>query len=75
MTPYRPSCCGCCRSTASWGGEDQEVPVDVRVIAATHRDLAEMVQQSKFRADLFHRLNVLSIHIPRCVKDPQTSSL
>jgi len=45
-------------------GEDQEVPVNVRVIAATHRDLDEMVQQSKFRADLFHRLNVLSIHIP-----------
>ena len=45
-------------------GEDQEVPVDVRVIAATHRDLDEMVRQSKFRADLFHRLNVLSIHIP-----------
>lgn len=45
-------------------GEDQEVPVDVRVIAATNRDLEEMVQQRKFRADLFHRLNVLSIHIP-----------
>jgi transcriptional regulator with PAS, ATPase and Fis domain len=45
-------------------GEDQEVPVDVRVIAATHRDLDEMVRQRKFRADLFHRLNVLSIHIP-----------
>jgi transcriptional regulator with GAF, ATPase, and Fis domain len=45
-------------------GEDQEVPVNVRVIAATHRDLDEMVQQRKFRADLFHRLNVLSIHIP-----------
>jgi transcriptional regulator with GAF, ATPase, and Fis domain len=45
-------------------GEDQELPVDVRVIAATHRDLDEMVQQRKFRADLFHRLNVLSIHIP-----------
>lgn len=45
-------------------GEDQEVLVNVRVIAATHRDLREMVQQRKFRADLFHRLNVLSIHLP-----------
>lgn len=45
-------------------GEDQEVPVSVRVIAATNRDLNAMVQQRKFRADLFHRLNVLSIHIP-----------
>lgn len=45
-------------------GEEQEVSVSVRVIAATNRNLDEMVQQKKFRADLFHRLNVLSIHIP-----------
>ena len=45
-------------------GEDQEVPVSVRVIAATNRNLSTAVQQGKFRADLFHRLNVLSIHIP-----------
>jgi transcriptional regulator with GAF, ATPase, and Fis domain len=45
-------------------GEDREVTVSVRIIAATNRDLSEMVQQRKFRADLFHRLNVLAIHIP-----------
>ena len=45
-------------------GEDQEVAVDVRVIAATNRELHKMVGDKKFRADLFHRLNVLSIHIP-----------
>ena len=45
-------------------GEDREVPVSIRIIAATHRDLGEMVQQRRFRADLFHRLNVLAIHIP-----------
>lgn len=45
-------------------GEDREVPVNVRIIAATHRDLREMVQQHRLRADLFHRLNVLPIHIP-----------
>ena len=45
-------------------GEDQEVPVSVRVIAATNRNLSTAVQHGKFRADLFHRLNVLSIHIP-----------
>jgi transcriptional regulator with PAS, ATPase and Fis domain len=45
-------------------GEDQEVPVSVRVIAATNRDLGELVRQGMFRADLFHRLNVLSIHLP-----------
>jgi DNA-binding NtrC family response regulator len=45
-------------------GEDREVAVNVRLIAATNRDLEAMVQQEKFRADLFHRLHVLTIHIP-----------
>ena len=45
-------------------GEDQEVAVDVRIIAATNRELDKMVAEKKFRTDLFHRLNVLSIHIP-----------
>jgi transcriptional regulator with PAS, ATPase and Fis domain len=45
-------------------GDDHEVPVDVRVIAATNRNLEEMVARGTFRADLFHRLNVLSMHIP-----------
>ena len=45
-------------------GEDREVRVDVRIIAATNRNLEEMVAERKFRADLYHRLNVLSVHIP-----------
>ena len=45
-------------------GEDHEVPVNVRVIAATNRNLDEMVDAKAFRADLFHRLNVLSIRLP-----------
>ena len=45
-------------------GEDREVEVSVRVVAATNRDLEQMMQQNKFRADLFHRLNVLSIQVP-----------
>lgn len=45
-------------------GEDQEVPIDIRVIAATNRNLEEMVQNGTFRADLYHRLNILSIEIP-----------
>ena len=45
-------------------GEDKEVPVRVRVIAATNRNLSTAVRDNNFRADLFHRLNVLSIHIP-----------
>jgi len=45
-------------------GEDQEAPVNVRIIAATNRNLDEMVRQGRFRADLYHRLNILSVHLP-----------
>jgi DNA-binding NtrC family response regulator len=45
-------------------GEEREVAFNVRIIAATHRNLEAMVQQGTFRADLFHRLNILAIHIP-----------
>jgi len=39
--------------------------VDVRIIAATHQDLEKLVEQHQFREDLFHRLNVIRIHIPK----------
>jgi len=45
-------------------GGTKEIAVDVRVVAATHRDLAAMVAEGRFRLDLFHRLNVLSVHLP-----------
>jgi transcriptional regulator with GAF, ATPase, and Fis domain len=45
-------------------GGTETVPVDVRVIAATHRDLQLMVQQGEFRDDLWFRLNVFPIRIP-----------
>lgn len=45
-------------------GDSSIIPVDVRLIAATHRDLRKMVEQSKFREDLYFRLNVLSLKIP-----------
>jgi len=41
------------------------VKVDVRIIAATHQDLESLVQMGTFREDLFHRLNVIRIHIPK----------
>lgn len=45
-------------------GSNKEVPVDVRVIAATNRDLSEEVEKGRFRKDLFYRLNVLSVRLP-----------
>jgi DNA-binding NtrC family response regulator len=45
-------------------GGTETVSVDVRVIAATHRDLEEEVLRGRFRADLYYRLNVLSIRVP-----------
>jgi PAS domain S-box-containing protein len=45
-------------------GSDRPVPVDVRVLAATHRDLDELVSEGKFREDLLYRLNVVPITMP-----------
>lgn len=45
-------------------GAGLSVPIDVRVISATHRDLAADVRAGRFREDLFFRLNVLGIHLP-----------
>ena len=45
-------------------GESQERMVDVRLVAATHRDLAAMVRRGAFREDLFFRLNVVQLHLP-----------
>jgi two-component system nitrogen regulation response regulator GlnG len=45
-------------------GGHSPVKVDVRIIAATHQNLEERVEKGEFREDLFHRLNVIRIHIP-----------
>jgi DNA-binding NtrC family response regulator len=45
-------------------GGEKPIPVDARVIVATHRDLNEMVQQGTFRADLFHRVYVFPLLLP-----------
>lgn len=45
-------------------GGHEPVNVDVRIIAATHQNLEDLVSQGRFREDLFHRLNVIRVHIP-----------
>lgn len=45
------------------GGQD-EVPVDVRILSATHKDLRALVASGQFREDLFYRVNVIELHVP-----------
>jgi two-component system response regulator HydG len=45
-------------------GGEKAIPVDVRIIAATHRNLQQMVTQEKFRADLYYRLNTITLEVP-----------
>ncbi|SEA01392.1 PAS domain S-box-containing protein [Desulfuromusa kysingii] len=51
-------------------GDTKERTVDVRIIAATHQDLSEMVTRGKFRLDLYYRLNVIPIQIPSVRERP-----
>jgi DNA-binding NtrC family response regulator len=52
-------------------GSTQTLQTDVRVIAATNRDLSAMVEEQKYRADLFYRLNVFPIHLPPLRERPE----
>lgn len=45
-------------------GDTKEVPVDIRIICATHKDLAALVQKGEFRQDLFYRINVIEVKLP-----------
>ena len=45
-------------------GGNKEIPIDTRIIAATHRNLEQRITEGTFREDLFYRLNVFPIHVP-----------
>ena len=45
-------------------GRDKEIKVDVRIVAATNKDLAKEIDLGNFRMDLYHRLSVILIHVP-----------
>ena len=45
-------------------GQTAELPVDVRILSATHRDLSERVAQASFREDLYYRINVIELNVP-----------
>jgi two-component system response regulator PilR (NtrC family) len=45
-------------------GQASELPVDVRILSATHRDLGELIAEGRFREDLYYRINVIELHVP-----------
>ncbi|TCO80201.1 two-component system response regulator PilR (NtrC family) [Plasticicumulans lactativorans] len=52
-------------------GATHEVPVDVRVLSASHRDLGRMIAEGGFRRDLYYRLNVIELHLPALRERPE----
>ncbi|NOZ11663.1 MAG: sigma-54-dependent Fis family transcriptional regulator [Gammaproteobacteria bacterium] len=52
-------------------GAESELPIDVRILSATHKDLVAMVNSGHFRQDLFYRINVINIHVPSLREHPE----
>ena len=54
-------------------GGNKTIIVDIRVIAATNKDLEQMIREGAFREDLYYRLSVITLTYHRCVKEKKTS--
>ncbi len=52
-------------------GAAKEIDIDVRILSATHKDLATLVQSGDFRQDLFYRINVIELHVPSLREHPE----
>src|ERR1700686_3633530 len=52
-------------------GEQSEVAIDVRILSATHKNLAQLVAEGKFREDLFYRVNVIELRVPSLRERPE----
>ena len=52
-------------------GTQTEIPTDVRILSATHKDLVQLVEKSAFRQDLFYRLNVIELRMPSLRERPE----
>jgi two-component system, NtrC family, response regulator PilR len=56
-------------------GAQKEIPIDVRILSATHKDLGELVAQGSFRQDLYYRINVIELQVPSLRERPEDISV
>jgi len=52
-------------------GTQQEIPIDVRILSATHKDLHQLTEAGRFRQDLYYRINVIELHMPSLRERPE----
>ena len=52
-------------------GGNKEIPVDVRIISATNKNIEQLISEDKFRIDLYHRINTIEINIPPLRQRPE----